>query len=72
MPRSKKMAGVVLLSGLVKIPRVKEILDEGTAIQKELNKRSRRKATAEDMRDYRKKLRPLVDEDRPSRKRSRR
>ncbi|MFB0502286.1 MAG: tubulin/FtsZ family protein [Candidatus Bathyarchaeia archaeon] len=72
MPRSKTMAGVVLLSGLVKIPRVKEILDEGTSIQKELNKKSRKKATAEDMRDYRKKLRPLMDEGRPSKRRQRR
>jgi len=51
---------------------VKEILDEGTSIQKELNKKSRRKATAEDMRDYRKKLRPLMEEGRPSKRRRKR
>ena len=43
IPGSKQLAGVVLLSGLVNIPRVKEMLEEGAAIQIEMNKKSRRK-----------------------------
>ncbi|MFQ6095920.1 MAG: cell division protein, partial [Candidatus Bathyarchaeia archaeon] len=72
LPRSKNMVGVVLLSGIVGIPRVKEILEEGAAIQNELDKKAKRRAGMEDVSDYRKKLRPLIETNKPSRERTRR
>jgi len=62
LPRSKKMVGVVLLSGLVRLSRVKELLDEGAEVQKELKKKARRRAKIADIGDYRDKLKPLVGE----------
>ena len=59
VPGSKTIAGVVVLSGLVNVRRVKEILEEGAEIQHQLKKKSRKKA--DDLSEYKKKLRPLTD-----------
>ena len=67
LPRSKSIAGVVVLSGITNVPRVKEILEEGAGIQEELDKKSRRRK--DDISDFKKKLKPLIDEDKSSRKR---
>ena len=61
LPRSKSIVGVVLLSGIVNVPRVKEILEKGAAFQKELSKRARAKADMIDMGDYEKQLDPLME-----------
>jgi len=62
LPGSNKMAGVVLLSGLVRVSRVKELLDEGAEVQKELKRKARKRAKIADIDDYRDKLKPLVKE----------
>ena len=64
LPRAKKMAGVVLLSGLTRVPRVKEVLEEGAGTQKTLGKRARRRAK-DDLNDYKGKLRPLMGPRKP-------
>ena len=68
IPRAKKIVGVVLLSGLTNVPRVKEVLEEGAAIQKELNKRAKRKTAIDDLSDYKKKFKPLIGADKTSKK----
>lgn len=55
------MAGIVLLSGLVNLPRVKEILKKGAAIQTELDEKSERKGNIDDLSDYKNQLKPLID-----------
>jgi len=61
LPKSKNIVGVVLLSGIINVPRVKEILEKGAAFQKELSKRARAKAKMIDMDDYEKQLDPLME-----------
>jgi len=61
LPKSKNIVGVVLLSGIINVPRVKEILEKGAAFQKELIKRTRAKANMIDMGDYEKQLDPLME-----------
>ena len=70
IPRSKNLAGIVLLSGLVNLPRVKEILKKGAAIQTEVNNKSKRRRI--DLSNYEKHLKPLIDPEKTYRKGSRR
>ena len=59
MPRSKTIAGVILLSGLVKVARVKEILEEAAATQKWLDKKAKKMREMNDFSEYKGKLKPL-------------
>ena len=62
LPRAKKIAGVVLLSGLTNVPRVKEVLEEGVAMQKVLDKKAKGRAYRVDLSGYKNKLKPLIEQ----------
>ena len=63
VPKSKSIVGVVLLSGIILVPRVKEILEIGAVYQKELSRRrkSRERSKAFSMDDYEKQFEPLME-----------
>ena len=63
IPKSRSLVGVVLLSGIVLVPRVKEILDRGAVYQKELDKRrkSREESGAFSLEDYEDQFKPLLE-----------
>ncbi|MDH5440353.1 MAG: tubulin/FtsZ family protein [Candidatus Bathyarchaeota archaeon] len=59
MPRSKSIVGIVVLSGLINVPRVKEILEDAAATQKTVDKREKKRKEMDDLSEYKGKLKPL-------------